>query len=257
MPEVLTIIPARMASSRLPGKPLADILGKPMISRVYEQAQKADLGPVIIACAEQEIADLVTDIGAQAVLTEPSLPSGSDRVYQAAKLFDPTRIYPIVLNLQGDMPLISPQVLVQTVRVLKDHPVADIATAVIATQDKAEIADPNVVKAVLTQKGQALYFSRHALPYEAKEVFHHIGIYAYRREALETFCHLTPSPLETQERLEQLRALEHGMHIQCTTILSSQSETLRGVDTPTDLEAIKKTLANIAENCHLKKDLKR
>ena len=219
-----------------------------MIVRVYEQALKADLGPVIIACAEQEIANGINDLGGQAVLTDPNLPSGSDRVFQAAELFDPSRNYSIILNLQGDMPLISPKVLMQTVGVLDDHPHADIATAIIAMLDKAEIADPNVVKAIVTQNGQALYFRRQILPYSADTAFHHIGIYAYRRQALETFCQLPPSPLETQERLEQLRALEHGMHIQCVKILSEQKETLRGVDTAEDLDAIRKTLANINEN---------
>ena len=244
MTKVLTIIPARMASTRLPGKPLVDIMGKPMIVRVYEQAQKANLGPVIVACTEQDIADVINDIGGQAVLTDPNLPSGSDRVFQAAQRFDPSGTYPVILNLQGDMPLISAEVLSQTVKALDDNPKADIATAVIATEDEREITDPNVVKAVIGEDGRALYFSRAALPYQAAKVFHHIGIYAYRRKALETFCKLPPSPLEKQERLEQLRALEHGMNIYVADILSNFSETLRGVDTAEDLMAIRKTLAD-------------
>jgi len=242
MSDVLTIIPARLASTRLPRKPLVDIAGKAMIIRVMEQAQKAQIGPVIVACAEEDIAKVVRAAGGQAVLTDPDLPSGSDRVHQAAARFDPDKVFDIILNVQGDMPLIPPQVLRDTVAVLAAETLADIATAVIATDDPAEITDPNCVKAVVTERNRALYFSREAVPHGATSVFHHVGIYAYRRPALEKFCALPPSHLEQQERLEQLRALENDMRLYVTRLKAQDKVSLRGVDTMDDLFAIKESL---------------
>ena len=230
--KILTIIPARMASTRLPGKPLADMAGTPMIIRVWQQAIKADLGPVIVACAESEIKSAVESVGGIAVLTDPDLPSGSDRVQAAAEIYDPEGGFEIILNLQGDMPLIDPDILLQTVNILQEQPKADIATAVTATQNRDEMNSPHVVKAVLSEEGRALYFSRSPIPYGAASMFHHVGLYAYRRAALNKFCSLPPSSLELTERLEQLRALENDMIIYAAEIDHAPA----GIDTPEDLE---------------------
>jgi len=220
-PQILTIIPARMGASRFPGKPLADMLGVPMIVRVWQQAVKADIGPVLVACAETEIAAVIEAAGGIPILTHPDLPSGSDRVRQAAEIFDPSGEYDIILNLQGDMPLIAPDVLRQTVDVLAAYPQADIATAVTVIDDVAEIANPNIVKAVLDKDGRALYFSRSPVPYGADAAYHHVGLYAYRRAALTRFCSLPPSILEQTER----------------------DDAPAGVDTPEDLTAANAVLA--------------
>lgn len=237
--DILTIIPARMGASRFPGKPLADMMGQPMIIRVWQQAIKADIGPVLVACAEREIADIVNEAGGMAILTHPDLPSGSDRVRQAAEIYDPDRNHSLILNLQGDMPLIDPEALRQTIDVLKTQPKADIATAVTPIDDAADIANANIVKAVLNKHNRALYFSRSPVPYGAQTAFHHIGLYGYRRAALERFCQLPPSILEQTERLEQLRALEDGMVIYAAELERAPA----GIDTPEDLEAANAILA--------------
>lgn len=237
--QILTIIPARMGASRFPGKPLADMMGTPMIIRVWQQAVKADIGPVLVACAEREIAQAVDMAGGIPILTHPDLPSGSDRIRQAADIFDPEERYDIVLNLQGDMPLIDPYVLQETANILKAFPQADMATAVTAIDDPIEISNPNIVKAVLDKDGRALYFSRCPIPYGATSVYHHVGIYAYRRAALTRFCSLPPSILEQTERLEQLRALEDGMGIYAAILNQAPA----GVDTPADLAAANNILA--------------
>lgn len=229
--DVLTIIPARMGAKRFPGKPLADMKGLPMIIRVWQQAAAAKIGPVLVACAEREIADVVNAAGGTAILTHPDLPSGSDRVRQAAEIYDPEGQYGLILNLQGDMPLIDPDALRRTIDVLKTQPKADIATAVTPIDDAAEIANPNIVKAVLNKHNRALYFSRSPVPYGAQVVYHHIGLYAYRRAALARFCALPPSILEQTERLEQLRALEDGMAIYAAELDAAPA----GIDTPEDL----------------------
>ena len=199
-----------------------------MIIRVWQQAIKADLGPVIVACAESEIKSAVESVGGIAVLTDPDLPSGSDRVQAAAEIYDPEGGFEIILNLQGDMPLIDPDILRQTVNILQEQPKADIATAVTATQNRDEIDSPHVVKAVLTEEGRALYFSRSPIPHAAASMFHHVGLYAYRRAALKKFCSLPPSLLELTERLEQLRALENDMIIYAAEIDHAPA----GIDTP-------------------------
>ncbi|MBL4853526.1 3-deoxy-manno-octulosonate cytidylyltransferase [bacterium AH-315-J19] len=232
----IVVIPARMASSRLPGKPLADIGGVPMIVHVMQRAVTANVGPVMVACAESEIVDTVQGFGGRAILTDPNLPSGTDRVRAAVQIVDPKGEYNCVVNVQGDLPTLDPLTISATVNVLVEEPACDIATLVVATDNEREIADPNVVKAVLAMqnqdKGRALYFTRAAAPSGTGPVWHHIGLYAYRRAALDRFCALPPSPLEKRERLEQLRALEAGMRIDAAVIDTA----LQGVDTPEDLK---------------------
>lgn len=234
---VLILIPARMASSRLPGKPLADIAGRSMILRVLDAALAAGVGRAAVAAGDAEIADAVRAAGAEAVLTDPDLPSGSDRVRAAADILDPQRRCDVVINLQGDMPTLAPEALQAVADVLTASPGADLATLVTPTEDPREIADPNVVKAIVSlsqgaRAGRALYFTRAAAPTGPGPVWHHIGVYAFRRAALDAFTALSPSPLEKRERLEQLRALEAGMRIDAAVIDSAPE----GVDTPEDLE---------------------
>lgn len=232
MMKPLIVIPARMASTRLPNKPLADIHGQPMIVHVMQRAMEAGVGPVLVACAEDAISAAVEKAGGHAILTDPDLPSGTDRVRVAAKVFDPDETYDVVVNVQGDMPALDPSLIGAVLDVLKAHPKCDIATAVVATDNPREIGDPNVVKAVLTKDGRALYFSRNAVPSGDGPIHHHAGLYAYRRKALEIFCALPPSPLEKRERLEQLRALEAGMIIYAAIVDAAPD----GVDTLEDLE---------------------
>ncbi len=231
----MIIIPARMASTRLPGKPLADIHGKPMIVHVMERAQEAGCGPVYVACCEKEVFEAVEHHGGQAVMTKIDLPSGSDRVRAAADNIDPDGHYDVVVNVQGDTPGLDPAAIRDVISVLARVPECDIATAVIETSDPREMADPNVVKAVMGQGNRALYFSRAQMPTGHGPVWHHIGIYAYRREALNRFCDLEPSYLEMREKLEQLRALEAGMNIYVEMI----DDAPIGVDTPEDLERVR------------------
>ncbi len=233
----LIVIPCRMASTRLPGKPLADIAGRPMAVRVWERATAADLGRVVVAAAEREIAEAVEAAGAEAVPTDPALPSGSDRVMAAVAALDPGRAHDVIVNLQGDMPTIDPAAIRAAVDALAAEPEADIATLAALTDDPEERASPNVVKAVLALaagagRGRALYFTRAPAPWGEGPVFHHVGLYVYRRSALERFTALPPSPLEKREKLEQLRALEHGMRIEAALI----DDAPLGVDAPADLE---------------------
>ena len=225
-----------MASSRLPGKPLADIGGVPMIVHVMERAKAANVGPVVIACAEREIADAIRAAGGTAILTDPDLPSGTDRVRIAVETIDPDGHYDCVVNVQGDLPTLDPLLVSAAVSVLEDVADCDIATLVVPTKNPREIADPNVVKAVLSMeaadRGRALYFTRASAPSGDGPVYHHIGLYAYRREVLNRFCALDVSPLEKRERLEQLRALEAGMRMDARIVDSAP----QGVDTPQDLE---------------------
>jgi len=225
----IVLIPARLASTRLPDKPLADIAGKPMIVRVMERAQAAKAGPVIVAAAEQAIADAVVDAGGDAVLTDPDLPSGSDRIMQALRRADPTGVYDTVVNVQGDLPTLDPQTISATLKALAD---ASIATPVAEIVREDERTDPNVVKAVFGANRRALYFTRATAPAGEGPLYHHIGLYVYRRAALERFVRLPPGVLEQRERLEQLRALEEGMQINVAIV-----DTIPlGVDTPADLE---------------------
>lgn len=236
--DILTVIPARMASTRLPGKPLADIAGLPMIVHVLRKAEQACLGPVIVACAEEDIKTAVEAAGGLAVMTDRDLPSGTDRVRQAADKFDPQKRYKTIINLQGDMPTVDPSLMQNIIDVLGQD--AAIATAAVETNDPREIADPNVVKAVLAQDGRALYFTRAAAPHGDGSVWHHLGVYAYRRDALDKFCALPPSPLEKRERLEQLRALDAGMQINVAVVDMAP----HSVDTPEDLERARHMLGH-------------
>lgn len=232
------VIPARMASSRLPGKPLAEIAGKPMIAHVIDRAREAEVGPVVVAAAEAEIAAAAEAAGATAVLTDPDLPSGSDRVWAALAETDPAGRFDAVVNLQGDLPTLAPTAIRAALAALAS-PETDIATLVAEITDEAERGNPNVVKAAVAfppgaDVAPALYFSRQAIPWGDGPLWHHIGIYAYRRQALERFVSLPPGQLERRERLEQLRALEAGMRIAAARV----DTVPLGVDTPDDLSLI-------------------
>jgi 3-deoxy-manno-octulosonate cytidylyltransferase (CMP-KDO synthetase) len=233
----IVIIPARMAASRLPGKPLADIGGMPMILRVLTQARLAGVGEAAVAAGDVEIVEAVRAAGGTAVFTDPALPSGSDRVLAALGELDPDGRCDVVVNLQGDMPFVSPAVITACMGVLAAEADCDIATAIAPEASPADRADPAVVKAVVSlvhgePRGRALYFTRSVL-YGDAPVWKHVGVYAYRRQALERFCLAPPSSLEQREKLEQLRALELGLSIWAAVV----DETPISVDTPADLEA--------------------
>ena len=261
----VVIIPARMASTRLPGKPLAEIGGVPMIVRVWARAMQAGIGPVVVAAAEDEIADAVERAGGHAILTHPDLPSGSDRIFAALKLLDPPDKagnvrYDTVINCQGDLPALDPAQLRAAAGALPGH---DIATLAAPIADPADRDNPAVVKAVVAWEangkkgrapsatadhqtnqgegriGRALYFSRAAVPTGPGAHFYHVGIYAYARTALERFVALPPSPLERREKLEQLRALEAGMSIAVARV----DAVPLSVDTPEDLEHARKMIS--------------
>jgi 3-deoxy-manno-octulosonate cytidylyltransferase (CMP-KDO synthetase) len=237
--KTIIIIPARMASTRLPNKPLADISGQTMISRVYQQAIKTNL-EVVVACDSLEIAHEINKIGGKYVLTDPDLPSGTDRIYQAYQNLGAN--HDVVVNLQGDLPNIDAKLILQCVNLL-DNPNCDIGTLASIIADKEQINNPNVVKIALNSQKQALYFSRSAIPYKATDYLHHIGIYAYTKSALKKFVSLPPAKLEKQESLEQLRALENNLKIFVETVNSHPIS----VDTPADL-----ILAN--KICSIKND---
>ena len=238
----IIVIPTRMASTRLPGKPLADIHGRPMILHVLDRAREADIGPIVVACAEDATVAVVRAAGAVAVLTDPALPRGTDRVHAALEAFDPDGRHDVVINLQGDLPTIPPAYLCTVLTPLAD-PRFDIATLVAPITSAAEAAAPSVVKAACAfDDGQAvapaLYFSRAVVPSGDGPLWHHIGIYAFRRAALTRFVALPESGLERREALEQLRALEAGMGIGCARVAQAPF----GVDTPSDLERARRDL---------------
>lgn len=239
----IVVIPARMASTRLPGKPLADILGAPMIVHVWRRAMEAGIGPVLVAAGEPEIVEAVEAAGGRAVLTRADHPSGSDRIFEAVSLIDPERSHDAVVNVQGDLPTVEPATVRAAFAPLAD-PAVDIATLAVAITREEERTDPNVVKAVIEhdhsgRRGRALYFTRATAPWGDGPLYHHIGLYAYRRTALERFVALPPSDLEQRERLEQLRALAHGMRIDAAIV----DAVPLGVDTPADLERARAILA--------------
>ena len=240
--RILVLIPARMAASRLPGKPLLDIAGAPMVVHVLRRAQEAAVGRVAVATDTREIADAVRRHGGEAVMTGADHPSGSDRIHEAMRKLDPHGEAEIIVNLQGDFPTIAPDNIRDVLPPLSD-PAVDIATLAAPIHTEEESLNPNVVKAVGTSLGarrlRALYFTRATAPHGDGPRYHHIGLYAYRRAALERFVALPPSPLERQERLEQLRALEAGMRIDITLV----DTVPRGVDTPTDLETARGILS--------------
>lgn len=239
----VVVIPARMASTRLPNKPLADICGDPMIVQVWRRAIEADIGPVIVACAEQEIADAVHKAGGTAVLTDPDLPSGSDRVHQALQSFDPEENFDAIINVQGDLPTIDAEDIRAVFSPLSD-PVVDIATLAAEIKREEERTNPSVVKAVAAFGGgtvaRALYFTRATAPTGDGPLYHHIGLYGYRRAALDRFVSLAPGELEQREKLEQLRALENGMVIAIALVKGVPL----GVDTQEDLERARLALAS-------------
>jgi 3-deoxy-manno-octulosonate cytidylyltransferase (CMP-KDO synthetase) len=240
--RTLVLIPARMAATRLPGKPLLDIAGLPMIVHVLRQAQAARIGRVAVATDTAEIAAIVTAHGGEVVMTRSDHPSGSDRIYEALGKLDPGRETEIVINLQGDFPTILPDNIRDVLAPL-DDPAVDIATLAAEIHTEEESTNPNVVKAIgspLSQRRlRALYFTRATAPWGDGPRYHHIGLYAYRRTALQRFVGLAPSPLELREKLEQLRALEAGMRIDVTIV----DKVPRGVDTPEDLANTRLILA--------------
>jgi 3-deoxy-manno-octulosonate cytidylyltransferase (CMP-KDO synthetase) len=240
-PRILVLIPARMAATRLPGKPLLEMAGLPMIVHVLRRAEAAGVGRVAVATDTAEIAAIVTAHGGDAVMTRADHPSGSDRIFEALGALDPNREVEIVVNLQGDFPTIGADNIRDVLTPLTD-PEVDIATLAAEIHTEEEATNPNVVKAVGSVVGprrlRALYFTRATAPHGEGPRYHHIGLYAYRRAALERFVQLPPSPLERQEKLEQLRALEAGMRIDIGIVDSVP----RGVDTPADLETTRQIL---------------
>ena len=240
--KTLILIPARMASTRLPGKPLADICGLPMIVQVAMRAKDAKAGRIVVAVDHQDVFDAVTAAGFEAVMTRVDHQSGSDRIHEALLKSDPERKAEIVINIQGDLPTIEPETIRAALRPL-ENPDVDIATLTVEIEEEAEKTNPNVVKVVgsplSTTRLKALYFTRSTAPHGNGPLYHHIGLYAYRRAALEKFVSLPPSALEKRESLEQLRALEAGMRIDVEIVKSVPL----GVDTPADLEKARRLLA--------------
>jgi 3-deoxy-manno-octulosonate cytidylyltransferase (CMP-KDO synthetase) len=233
--ETLVLIPARLASTRLPGKPLADIAGLPMIVQVAKRAEEADVGRIIVAVDDQSTFDVVQAAGYEVVMTRADHQSGSDRIFEALTKVDPEGRAKIVINVQGDLPTIDPQTIRAALRPLED-PAVDIATLTVQIVDEHEKTNPNVVKVVGSpisdSRLRALYFTRATAPHGAGPLYHHIGLYAYRRAALERFVALSPSTLEKRESLEQLRALEAGMRIDVEVVKTVPL----GVDTQADLD---------------------
>jgi 3-deoxy-manno-octulosonate cytidylyltransferase (CMP-KDO synthetase) len=242
MPSPIVLIPARMTSTRLPQKPLALIGGEPMIAHVWRRAREADIGPVLVAADDQRIVEAVETVGGRAILTRADHASGSDRIFEALIAFDPGGRHSIIVNVQGDLPTIEAETVRASLGPLVDASV-DIATLATVITRAEERDDPNVVKAIGAEiapgRLRALYFTRSRAPWGEGPLLHHIGLYAYRREALARFVGLPPSPLERRERLEQLRALEAGMRIDIALVEAAPL----GVDTPEDLQRAREILA--------------
>lgn len=238
----LLLIPARMASTRLPGKPLAHIDGVPMIVHVLRRALEADIGPVVVACDDPRVEAAVTQAGGRAVMTRSDHESGSDRIFEALCRVDPEAEFDVIVNVQGDLPTIEPQPI-RAAAALLDDAAVDIGTLTAEITHADECTNPNVVKvvgsAVAPGRLRALYFTRATAPYGDGPLYHHIGLYAYRRQALARFVALPPSGLEKREKLEQLRALEAGMRIDVAVVDTVPF----GVDTPEDLERARVMLA--------------
>ncbi|WP_343683510.1 3-deoxy-manno-octulosonate cytidylyltransferase [Asticcacaulis sp.] len=236
------LIPARMASTRLPNKPLADLNGEPMIVAVWRRAIEADLATVWVATDTPEIADAIQAVGGNAVMTRPDHPSGSDRIYEAISRIDPEKRYDLLLNVQGDLPTVAADTIRAVFEPLKDVDV-DISTPVAQIHSDEERTASSVVKMIGTpvspRRFRALYFTRATAPWGEGPLYHHIGLYGWKRAALERFVQLSPSPLEQREKLEQLRALEHGMRIDAVEV----DEVPLGVDTLADLEEARRRLA--------------
>jgi 3-deoxy-manno-octulosonate cytidylyltransferase (CMP-KDO synthetase) len=242
MSDPVVLIPARLAATRLPNKPLADIGGEPMIVHVWRRAVEAGIGPVAIATDNQGIAEAITRAGGMAVMTRDDHASGSDRIYEAVEKLDPEGRHDVVVNVQGDLPTIDPAAIAASIGPLLD-PAVDLATLVAVIGRDDERTNPHVVKMVGSEvspgRFRALYFTRATAPYGEGPLYHHIGLYAYRRKALRRFVGLPPSALETREKLEQLRALEAGMRIDAILV----EDVPLGVDTPHDLERAREIIA--------------
>lgn len=241
----IILIPARLAATRLPRKPLADIGGLPMIVQVWRRAMEAGLGRVVVAAGEKEIADAVIAAGGEAVLTDPDHPSGSDRIFEALTKIDPQGRHDVIVNMQGDLPTLDPALLRAVCAPLADKAIA-MATLAAEITRADERTNPNVVKAVFAlapgaKSGRALYFTRATAPANDGPLWHHIGLYAWAREKLARFVALPPSPLEKREKLEQLRALEDGMRVEVVVV----DTVPLGVDTPDDLARARAMLASM------------
>ena len=235
MSDPLILIPARMQATRLPGKPLADIHGEPMIVHVWRRAVAAGIGGVVVATDDERIAGAIAAVGGRAVMTSRDHMTGSDRIREAADIVDPERRHDLIVNVQGDFPTLTPAAIASAIEPLAD-PAVDIATLAAVIHDEEERNAPSVVKLIGSEVSpgrlRALYFTRATAPYGDGPLYHHVGLYAYRRPALDRFVSLPQSPLEKRESLEQLRALEDGMRIDAMVI----DHVPRGVDTPPDLE---------------------
>lgn len=241
--KTLVLIPARLGSTRLPGKPLADIAGAPMIVQVARRAREADLGRVLVAVDDASVFNVVHAAGFDVVMTKVDHQSGSDRIHEALVSADPDGRFDYIINVQGDLPTIEPDTILASFRPMQE-PSVDIATLAVEIQDEDDKTNPNIVKVIgsplSTKRLRALYFTRATAPYGEGPLYHHIGLYTYRRRALERFVALGPSPLELREKLEQLRALEAGMRIDVEIVDSVPL----GVDTPADLDKARAILAS-------------
>ena len=242
--DSLIIIPARMAATRLPGKPLALINDEPMIVHVWKRACQSEAGPVIVACGEIEIKETIEKYGGKAILTDPNLPSGSDRVWSAAEIYDPNGKFDIIVNVQGDQPTLDPKHISRTIDALRDSN-SNMSTLITPINNQDEVNDPSVIKVAIdfqenTNVATALYFSRNPIPYGEGPLYHHVGIYGFTRTSLKKFVSIKPSELEKRERLEQLRALTNGFKISAYLVDHSPPS----VDTPEDLERVRMILAN-------------
>ena len=242
MANPIVLIPARMNATRLPGKPLADIHGAPMIVHVWRRATEADIGPVWVATDDPRVIEAVDSAGGKAIMTRCDHPSGSHRIFEALGFVDPDGVHDIVVNIQGDLPTIEPSIVRACLAPLAERAV-DIATLATPITREQEKDDPNVVKIVATEldptRLRALYFTRARAPWGEGRLLHHIGLYAYRLDALRRFVGLPPSPLEKREKLEQLRALEAGMRVDVALVDTAPL----GVDGPHDLERARDMLA--------------
>lgn len=232
----IILIPSRLQSTRLPNKPLAMILGKPMVLRVWEQAIKSKIGPVVVACCSEKIKEVIENAGGQAILTDPNHHSGTDRIHEALEIVDPQKKHDTVINLQGDLPTIDPLMIHEILVPLQKMPNIDMSTLAAKVICERDAQDPNSPKVVISfdgknDFGRALYFSRATIPYGEGPLYHHIGLYGYTRETLNRFVSLPPSPLEKRERLEQLRILENDMTIGIKLVKSIP----QGVDVADDL----------------------
>jgi 3-deoxy-manno-octulosonate cytidylyltransferase (CMP-KDO synthetase) len=239
--RAMILIPSRMASTRFPGKPLIDVAGLPMVVRVMKQAEKAGMGPVVVAAGDREIIDAVRAHNGRAVFTDPALPSGSDRIWAGvqALVAQGEEKPDFIINVQGDEPLLEPELIRQSVAILNIKPLVDVVTFAHLIEKEADKNNPTFVKVVTDSDGRALYFSRAAIPHGAAMMRRHVGFYAYRYSALEAFVSAPPSPLEQQEKLEQLRGLEMGLHYH---VAHTDTEPY-GIDTPEDLQRVLKLLA--------------